>query len=149
MAVQCRPTSRYLSELLILFLFSLASFFHLAEEIDQFWIDFGTGKNRKFFAIHEICDVLGTEKARSIPFFHAFTGCDQVSFFSHVTKKSAWKVWSLFEITPIFKKLSNQPTIEDVKESLPAFERFTVLLYHRSSNCVTTNDCRRDLFCQG
>ena len=37
---------------------SLASFFYLAEEIDQFWIDFGTGKNRKFFAIHEICDVL-------------------------------------------------------------------------------------------
>ena len=36
-----------------------------------------------------------------------------------------------------------------MKESLPAIERFTVLLYHRSSNCVTANDCRRDLFCQG
>ena len=76
---------------------SLASVFYLAEEIDQFWIDFGTGKNRKFFEIHEICDVLGKEKSRSIPFFHAFTGCEQVSFFSHVTKRSAWKVWSLFE----------------------------------------------------
>ena len=56
---------------------SLASFFHLAKDIDQFWIDFGTGKSRKFFAIHEICDVLRTEKGLSIPFFHAFTGCDQ------------------------------------------------------------------------
>ena len=60
---------------------SLAPFFHLAEEIDQFWIDFGTGKNINFFAIHKICDVLGTEKAQSIPFFLVFTGCDQVSFF--------------------------------------------------------------------
>ena len=129
---------------------SLASLFHLAEEIDQFWIDCRTGKNETFFAIHEICDVLETEKARSIPFFHVFTGCDQVSFFSHLTKTSAWKVWSLFEeITPIFQKLSNQPTTEDVKESLPAIERFTVLLYHRSSNCVIANDCRCDLFCQG
>ena len=129
---------------------SLESFFHLVEEIDQFWIDFGTGKNRKFFAVHEIFDVLRTKKAQSIPFFNALTGCDQVSFLSHVTKKSAWKVWSFFEeITPIFKKLGNQSTIEDVKESLPAIERFTVLLCHRSSNCVTTNDCRRDLFCQG
>ena len=42
---------------------SLAPFFHLAEEIDQFWIDFRTGKNRKFFGIHGIYDVLGTEKA--------------------------------------------------------------------------------------
>ena len=68
---------------------SLASLFHLAEEIDQFWIDCRTGKNETFFAIHEICDVLKTEKARSIPFFHVFTGCDQVSFFSHLTKTSA------------------------------------------------------------
>ena len=83
---------------------SLESFFHLVEEIDQFWIDFGTGKNRKFFAVHEIFDVLRTKKAQSIPFFNALTGCDQVSFLSHVTKKSAWKVWSFFEeITPIFK----------------------------------------------
>ena len=51
---------------------SLASFFHLAEEIDEFWIDLGTGKNRNFLAIHEICDVLRTEKVQSIPFFHVF-----------------------------------------------------------------------------
>ena len=72
-----------------------------------------------------------------------------VVFFS-CYKEVCWKVWSLVEeITSIFLKLSNQPTIEDEKESLPAIERFTGLLYRRSSNCVTTNDCRRDLFCQG
>ena len=43
--------------------YSPESFFHLAEEIDQFLIDFGTGKNRNFFAVHEIFDVLRTKKA--------------------------------------------------------------------------------------
>ena len=32
---------------------------------------------------------------------------------------------------------------------MPMLERFTVILYNYISNSVTTNACRRDLFCKG
>ena len=52
----------------------------LQEETEELWVDFGAGKNRKFFPIHKTLEHIGECKARGLPFFHAFTGCDQVSF---------------------------------------------------------------------
>ena len=49
------------------------------------------------------------------------------------------KIWNFFhEATPVFIRLSDQPTIN----------RFTVFLYNKTSNSLTTNKCRRELFCQ-
>ena len=119
---------------------SRLAFTHLTDKVHQLWIDFGTGNNRKLFAIDRIYENIGADKAQAIIFFLAITGFDQVSFLSHVTKKSAWKVWDLFkEITLVFCRLSNQPSLNKVKDSLPIVERFTVLLYHRISNCITMN----------
>ena len=36
-----------------------------------------------------------------------------------------------------------------VQEAMPTIERFTVLLYQRTSHCLNTNERRRKLFCQG
>ena len=36
-----------------------------------------------------------------------------------------------------------------LKGAVPTLERFTVLLYSRSSNALTANECSRGLFCQG
>ena len=82
-------------------------------------------------------------------FFHAMTGCDQVSFLSLVTKLSAWKVQELFDdVTSVFVKLRNQPCLNEVKDAMLTQKQFTVLLYSRSLNALTTNECRRELFCQ-
>lgn len=107
------------------------------------WVDFGAGKNRGFFQEYEIYNQIGEERARTMPFSHAMTGCDQVSFLSYVTKLSAWKVWELYDdVTSVFIKLRNQPSLIEVKDAMPTLERFTVLLYSRSSNALTTNECR-------
>ena len=58
----------------------------LQEEMEELWVDFGAGKNRKFFPIHETLEHIGKCKPRGFPFFHAFTRCDQVSFLPHATK---------------------------------------------------------------
>ena len=69
---------------------------------------------------------------------------------SFVSRNTAWKTCIFFdEATPVFMKLSHQPTIEDVKNTMPSINRFTVLLYNRTSNSLITNECRRELFCQG
>lgn len=103
-----------------------------------------------FFRAHEIYSQIGEEGARAKSIFHAMTGCFQVSFLSHVTKLSVWKVWELFDdVTSVFIKLWNQHSLNEVKDAMAILERFTVLLYSRSSNALTANKCSRELFFQG
>ena len=85
-----------------------------------------------------------------LPFFQAFTSWDQVSFLSHVTKSNTWKVWKSYdEVIPYFTSLSNHPSLDEVRAAMSTLERFTTILYDRTSNSVTTNVCRRDLLCKG
>ena len=115
--------------------------------IKELWIDFGSGQNQAYYPIHTIYNSLGPEKSKGLLFFHAFTGCDQTSFFANCRKKSAWSTWFNFDgVTETFIKLSSKPTITTVKEAMPMLERFVVLMYDRSSNCIDVNSCRRNLF---
>ena len=52
-----------------------------APTISELWIAFGAGKSFRFLACHEIARVLGPDRCIALPIFHAFTGCDTVSFF--------------------------------------------------------------------
>ena len=80
-------------------------------------------------------------------FFHPFTGCDQTSFFAKCRKKSAWSTWRNFdEVTETFVKLSSSPIIKAVTDAIPVVERFDVLMYDRTSNCLDINSCSSDLF---
>ena len=94
--------------------------------------------------------VLGPLERDGLRFFFAFTGCDQVSFFAHITKATAWKVWSLFPaVNESLAKLTYRPIDDDIAKSMPLLEQFVVLLYHRTSNCVDVKICKRELFCKG
>ena len=89
----------------------------------------------------------GEKKARGLLFFHAFSGCDQLSFFSHCKKKNAWNLWQCFdEITDVFVTLSEMPTKQQIADSLPMIERFVALMYKRSPNCDKVNELRREMF---
>ena len=52
------------------------------------------------------------------------------------------------DVTPAFATLSNNPNTEAVYETLPLLERFVVLMYGRTSNCVSAIEARLDLFPQ-
>ncbi|KAK3740395.1 hypothetical protein QZH41_000916 [Actinostola sp. cb2023] len=62
------------------------SIFHVIS-VDELWISYGTGRNFRYLAIHEIATKLGQERSRALPLFHAITGCDTVSFFAGRGKK--------------------------------------------------------------
>ena len=116
--------------------------------VTQLWIDFGSGKHRIFLPIHEMC--IDEIKRMGLRFFYCFTGCDQVSFLANVSKKTAWKIWEIFpNVNKAFATLSNRPTDNDIDEAMPIIERVVILLYHRTSNCTSVNECRRELFCNG
>ncbi len=80
-------------------------------------------------------------------FFHAMSGCDTVSAFSGIGKKSAWDVWrSMPHLTPLFVKLSSVPQTDDDMEQL---ERFVIGMYNRTSPVLKVNEARKYMFAHG
>jgi hypothetical protein len=116
-------------------------------EVDKLWVEFGTGRTLRYIPIHTLVEKIGQDKAKALPGFHAFTGCDQVSAFSGRGKQTAWKTLeSMPESIQTFKTLGSMPSDTDIAENMTTVERFVVLLYDRSSECQTTNDARQELF---
>ena len=59
-------------------------------EIEELWIEFGTGTNLHWLPIHEYANNLGESTCQAMPVWFAFTGCDTVSSFFGRGKKIAW-----------------------------------------------------------
>ncbi len=124
--------------------------------IDQYpnaslWVALGTGKHFRYYSINAICAYLGRLKSRCLPPFHALTGCDTTSSFFGKTKKSAWNTWSAYtEVSSAFLHMVDHPynEISVTSSSFLLLERFTVLLYDKSSNLTSVNEARLDLFCK-
>ena len=105
----------------------------------EVWTAFGTGRSFHFIAAHEIARVLGPDQCMALPMFHAFVGCDTVSFFGG---KPTMTLHQHFQCS-----LATTP------ESVESFiykplERFVILLYDRSSNLECVNRARKQLFTQ-
>ncbi|KAG7178072.1 hypothetical protein Hamer_G003830 [Homarus americanus] len=117
-----------------------------SEVLDELWLIFGTGKNRRYIAAHQIAKALRPEKSRALPVFHAIMGCDTVSAFTGHSKKAAWATWNAFpEVTTAFLSLAS--TLSELPDGvLSTLERFIVLLYDRTSTCCDVNVLRKKLF---
>ena len=89
---------------------AVAAVQQLHNNITELWIKFGTGKNFRYLPIHEIAQVLGPERNVALLMFHAFKGCDTVSFFWGKGKKTAWDTWNNFDgVTQAFHALATHP----------------------------------------
>ncbi|XP_061710732.1 uncharacterized protein LOC133520368 [Cydia pomonella] len=85
----------------------------------------------------------GPQKAKVLPLFHAFTGCDTVSYFNGKGKKSAIDAWNAFpNATEGFLAAYEGST----SEAFTVIEKFVVILYDRASSFTTVNEARKHLF---
>ena len=102
--------------------------------------------DREEFQEYEIVASIGPSKSQVLSMFHAYTGCDTVSSFATRGKKSAWDTWRVFEeVTATFLVLSTEPDqVND--DDVATLERFTILLYDRTSSSVNVNEARKQLF---
>jgi len=87
----------------------------------------------------------------SLPVFHALTGCDTISAFRGKDKKLAWQAWQAYEdVTETFQYLASHPfeylNIDSIY--FQKIERFTVILYDKTSPLSSVNEARKDLFCR-
>ena len=114
--------------------------------VTELWIAFGVGKHFRYLPIHDIASQLGGKTCKALPMFHAFSGCDTVSFFAGKGKKTCWETWKSFqEATEAFHRLSSgQETVD--KSSLDTLERLVVLMYAKASQATEVNEVRQTLF---
>jgi len=115
---------------------------------DELWLAFGSKLHFRYIPIHEVVKELDPAICKTLPVFHAFTGCDTVSAFGGRGKRTAWNVWKVFpEVTKAFEDLMLME--DDISDQLLSLlERFVVLLYDRTSDLVTVNNARKWLFTQ-
>ncbi|XP_071477249.1 uncharacterized protein [Diadema antillarum] len=138
------------TDVLVILIGQFPSLFIEHPDID-IWVAFGVGKNFCHYNINNICKHLGDDKSRALPLFHAYTGCDTTSCFLGKGKKSAWRVWKSYpEVTQAFLHFVDHPfqAVDVSSEHISCLERFTVLMYDVTSNLVSVNEARRELFCK-
>jgi len=115
---------------------------------DELWLAFGSKAHFSYIPIHEVVHEMDPLVCKTLPIFHAFTGCDTVSAFGGRGKKTAWNTWKTFP--DVNKAFENLLLMEDdiSQSSMSLLERFVVLLYDRTSDLVKVNDARKWLFTQ-
>lgn len=59
--------------------------------LQSLWIEFGQEKSLRWIPVNDIHTKIGVDKSDGLLFFHAFTGCDDVSAFRGKGKKTAWQ----------------------------------------------------------
>ncbi|KAG0696103.1 hypothetical protein GWK47_003122 [Chionoecetes opilio] len=112
------------------------------------WVAFGTGKNFMYRDINAICHALGKDRSTALPMFHSFTGCDTTSpFFGKGEKISMGGLECLRggDGGP-FNNFMNHPFHDCDSESkqFQLLERFTVIIYNKTSNLDSVNEARRE-----
>jgi hypothetical protein len=113
------------------------------------WVAFGMGKHFQYYNINTICQNLGDPKNRALPVFYALTGSATTSQFYGKGKKSAWEAWKSYpEVTAAFLFVTVNP-FEPLELDSPTFqqlERFTCVIYDKTSQVGSVNDLRQELF---
>ena len=111
----------------------------------EVWIAFGHDNKLRYIPCHRIANKLGTDASSGLLFFHAMSGCDTVSAFRGVGKKTARAIWcSMSHLDHIFARLSHA-TKQIFTEDLKQLERVVVLLYQRSP-LSRVNDAKKLMF---
>ncbi len=129
----------------------IGKFFYMQQHYPEIelWVAFGVGKQFRCIHVNAICNKLGKDVSRSLPVFHAFSGCDTTSCFNGIGKKTALKAWKSFPgATKSFLHIHDNPfeSFKCSSEHFQTLERLTVVMYDKSSLHHSVNETRRELF---
>ena len=64
--------------------------------IDKLWIEFGTGRRKRWLPVYSYATKLGKNTCKGLRFWYAFIGCDTVSSFCNRGKKISWRIWKSY-----------------------------------------------------
>lgn len=109
------------------------------------------GQNFQEIHINSIFKTLGKRTSLAFPGFHSFSGCDTTSQFQGKGKKSEWAAWKSFpEVTDAFIAMTANPfqLLSQESNIFALLERYTCVLYDKTTDLEKVNDLRKDLFSQ-
>ena len=76
---------------------------------------FGIGNNIRHYNINNLCSSLKSDVCKTLPFFHAFTGCDMTSSFYNHSKLKFFDAWMKYKdkdnIASVYSELFNEPNV--------------------------------------
>lgn len=128
--IQCRDT-----DVLVLALGHRSS---LPPEV---WMSTGLKSKKPFIPVHKI--ELSELQLKTIIPFHALTGCDTVSQFASIGKKTAWKIFREDSSASYLLQLGSK----DINaEMLQQVEKFVCQLYLRGTGITEINQVRKEMF---
>lgn len=114
--------------------------------LQEVWLLTGTANKRRYVKVNKIAETLGPDRSTALRGFHAFTGCDTISYLHTKGKKSCFKTWlSHPEVTPALKEIS-QPLLSLSPEIMAMLEKFTCYLYDSQTAHSSVNLVRKELF---
>ena len=97
-------------------------------------------------SIHDICSTMSSDKAKSLPAFHARTGSANTSFFSGTGKKYVYAKWSTrAELTTTLCHLMDKPETPSSND-IDVIESFVLSLYSVTSTLSDVNQARHQIF---
>ena len=105
----------------------------------------GAGSHFCHLPIHNYASTMGPEKAAAFMMFHSLTGCDTVSFFFGVSRKTCWEVWmSDPKFIQLFLGMLASP--EKFQNDFYQIERLVSLMYDKTSVYGKVNAARKYFF---
>ena len=135
------------SDMIVLAIFAAAALNPLYK-LEKLWVEFMVGKKRCYIPAHELASMMGPEKARAMPIFHAITGCDTISKFKGKKKKTAWETWNAFpEVMQAFLSLMDERELS--RDNFNIIQHYMCIMYSRTSKYMKVNEARRFMFAQG
>ncbi|KAG1654512.1 hypothetical protein GQR58_024970 [Nymphon striatum] len=103
------------------------------------WFSMGLKAKRPFIPIHSIS--LPDEQIQTLIAFHSLTGCDSVSQFADIGKKTAWKVF--MKEGACLRKLGSAKIDDRIIKDI---ERFVCKLYLKDTPMTSINEVRKEIF---
>ncbi|KAG1689630.1 hypothetical protein GQR58_007711 [Nymphon striatum] len=103
------------------------------------WFSMGLKVKRPFIPIHSIS--LPDEQIQTLIAFHSLTGCDSVSQFADIGKKTAWKVF--MQEGACLRKLGSAKIDDRIIKDV---ERFVCKLYLKDTPMTSINEVRKEIF---
>ncbi|KAG1681488.1 hypothetical protein GQR58_011811 [Nymphon striatum] len=103
------------------------------------WFSMGLKAKRPFIPIHSIS--LPDEQIQTLIAFHSLTGCDSISQFADIGKKTAWKV--VMKEGACLRKLGSAKIDDRIIKDV---ERFVCKLYLKDTPMTSINEVRKEIF---
>lgn len=117
--------------------------------LKELWLKTGTKKKKdlRYISINKICEKLGDSLTKLLPVLHSITGCDSVSSFADIGKKTAFNhLKSNAEEFETLQSFGNSPELDVDGSFIEPVFKFICTLYNKDFTSGDINTLRFQLF---